>query len=181
MRTDRYSRRGLAVAVTAALVTTVACTAAAAAPVAVTRPAAAVPGWRVVKTIGPDKNNVSGLLTSDSARDAWSVWTGSGPAAVLHSAGGAWTGVPVPAKLNGYVQSAVAIGASSASDFWLFGTYRSTEALRWPGRAWVLQAIPPRVLRRAGGTLTATAAVFGPGNVWVFSVGAGSYAAHYNG
>jgi hypothetical protein len=45
----------------------------------------------------------------------------------------------------------------------------------------VLQAIPSWVLRRAGGTVTATAAVFGPGNVWVFSVGAGSYAAHYNG
>ena len=115
MRTDRYSRRGLAVAAAAALLITAACTAAAAAPVAATRPAAAVPGWRVVKTIGPDRNNVSGLLTSDSAKDAWSVWTGSGPAVVLHSTGGAWASVPVPAKLNGYVRSAVAIGASSAT------------------------------------------------------------------
>lgn len=181
MRTDRYSRRGLAVAAVAALLTTAACTAAAAAPVAATSSAAAVPGWRVVKMIGPDRNNVSGLLTSDSARDAWSVWTGSGPAVVLHSTGSAWASVPVPAKLNGYVPSAVAIGASSATDFWLFGTYRSTEALRWTGRTWVLRAIPSWVLRKAGGTVTATAAVFGPGNVWVFSVGAGSYAAHYNG
>jgi hypothetical protein len=183
MSTDRYSRRGLALTA-AALLTTVACTAATAAPAAAASPARAaapVPGWRVVKTIGPDRNNVSGLLTSDSARDAWSVWTGSGPAVVLHSTGSAWTSVPVPAKLNGYVQSAVAIGASSASDFWLFGTYRSSEALRWTGRAWVLQAIPSWVVRRAGGTVAATAAVFGPGNVWVFSAGAGSYAAHYNG
>jgi len=82
MRTDRYLRRGLILTAAAALLTTVACTAAAAAP---------VPGWRVVKTIGPARNNVSGLLTTDSARDAWSVWTGSGPATVLHSAGGAWT------------------------------------------------------------------------------------------
>lgn len=180
MRTDRYSRRGLALTAAAALLTTVACTAATAAA-SPARAAAPVPGWRVVQTIGPDRNNVSGLLTSDSARDAWSVWTGSGPAVVLHGTGSAWTSVPVPAKLNRYVQSAVAIGASSASDFWLFGMYRSTEALRWTGRAWVLQAIPSWVLRRAGGTVTATAAVFGPGNVWVFSVGAGSYAAHYNG
>jgi hypothetical protein len=177
MRTARYPRSGLAVAAAAALLTTVACTAATAAP----SPAAPVPGWRVVKTIGPDRANVSGLLTADAAKDAWSVWTGSGPAVVLHWTGSAWTRVPVPAKLNGYVQSAVAIGASSASDFWLFGTYRSTEALRWTGKAWVLQAIPSWVLRRAGGTVTATAAVFGPGNVWAFSVGAGSYAARYNG
>src|SRR5215469_8152924 len=154
MRTDRHTHRGLAVAAAAALLTTVACTATAAVQAAATRPAATssaatVPGWRVVKTIGPDTNNVSGLLTADAAKDAWSVWTRTGPAIVLHWTGGAWTRVPVPAKLNGYVQSAVAIGASSASDFWLFGTYRSTEALRWTGRTWVLQAIPSWVLRRA--------------------------------
>ena len=83
MHTDRYPRRGLALVAGAALLTTVACTAA----TAVTSPVAPVPGWRVVKTIGPDKNNVSGLLTADAAKDAWSVWTGTGPAVVLH-----WTG-----------------------------------------------------------------------------------------
>lgn len=189
MRSDRYPRRALTFAAAAALLTTVACTAATAAPAATGGPgaparlaAAPVTGWRVVKTIGPDPNNVSGLLTSDSARDAWSVWTGSGSAIVLHWTGSAWTRVPVPAKLNGYVQSAVAIGASSASDFWLFGTYRGTgAALRWTGRTWVLRAIPSWVLRRASGTVTATAAAFGPGNVWVFSTGAGGYAARYNG
>jgi hypothetical protein len=185
MHTDRYPRRALTLAAATTLFATVACTAATTASLAATtrpaQPAAPVPGWRVVKTIGPDSVNVSGLLTADAARDAWSVWNGSGPATVLHWTGGAWTSVPVPAKLNGYVQSAVAIGASSASDFWLFGTYRTTEALRWTGRTWVLQAIPSWVLRRAGGTVTATAAVFGPGNVWVFSVGTGGYAAHYDG
>ena len=71
MRTDRYSRRGLALAA-AALLTTVACTAATANPGAAAtltaatspaaRTAAPVSGWRVVKTIGPDRVNVSGLL-----------------------------------------------------------------------------------------------------------------------
>ena len=100
MSTGRYSRRGLALTA-AALLTTVACTAATAAPAATAGPARAaapVPGWRVVKTIGPDRNNVSGLLTSDSARDAWSVWTGSGPAVVLHWTGSAWTSVPRAGK-----------------------------------------------------------------------------------
>jgi hypothetical protein len=178
MRTDRFLRRGLTLTAATALLTTVACTVAWTGAAATSAaPAAPVPGWRVVKTIGPDRNNVSGFLVADSARDAWSVWTGSGPAVVLHWTGSAWTPVPVPAKLNGYVQSAVAIGASSASDFWLFGTYGTTEALRWTGRTWVLQPIPAWVLRR----VTVTAAVFSPGNVWVFSPGAGSYAARYNG
>lgn len=189
MRTDRYPRahprRGLAVAAATALLATAACTAAAAAPAAPAGSAhllaTPVPGWRVVKTIGPDSASPSGLLTADSAGDAWSVWTGSGPAVVLHWTGRAWTRVTVPADLNAYADSAVAIGASSASDFWVFGTYRTTEALRWTGGKWVLQAIPSWVLRRAAGTVTATAAVFGPRDVWVFSLGVGGYAARYDG
>jgi len=79
---------------------------------------------------------------------------------VLHWTGSAWTPVPVPAKLNDYVQSVVAIGASSASDFWLFGTYRTTEALRWTGRTWTKVPMPevPTAVSVAGAGIWALGA-----------------------
>jgi hypothetical protein len=196
MRATRNNRRGLTLAVIVALLTTAACgaTAATAGKInhAASRPAgganltgdvtAATPGWRVVKTFGPDPvSGISGLLTAVSATDAWSVWSGSRLSVVEHWTGGAWHSVPLPARLDAYVKSAVSIGASSASDVWLFGTYRTTEALRWTGGEWLLQPIPSWVLRKSSGTVTATSAVFGPRNVWVFSLGAGPYAAHYDG
>jgi hypothetical protein len=144
-------------------------------------PAAPAPGWRVIKRFAPDPDGVSGLLTAATAGDAWSAWSGSKFAVVEHWADGAWHQVPLPARLDGYVRSAVSIGASSPGDVWLFGTDPSTKALRWTGSTWVLQPIPSWVLRRASGTVTATSAVFGPANVWVFSLGNGAYAAHYNG
>jgi hypothetical protein len=83
--------------------------------------------------------------------------------------------------MDAYVRSAVAIGASSASDVWVFGTHPATRALHWNGAKWRLKPIPSWVLRRSPGTVTATTAVFGPANVWVFSLGTGAFAAHYNG
>ena len=79
---------------------------------------------------------------------------------MLHWTGSAWTPVPVPAKLNDYVQSVVAIGASSASDFWLFGTYRTTEALRWTGRTWTKVPMPevPTAVSVAGAGIWALGA-----------------------
>ena len=141
-------------------------------------------GWRVITTVGPYNEGVSGTLTANSAADAWSVWTGTQYTAVERLVGGHWTRVPVPAKLTGYVRSAVAFGGASASDFWLFDSYRADHALRFAGGKWTLQQIPAWVLpqRSGGGGLSAvTASVFGPGNVWVFGLDAGAYAAHYNG
>jgi hypothetical protein len=141
------------------------------------------PGWRVITTIGPYNQNVAGTLTASSARDAWSVWTGTRFTAVERLTGTKWTRVPLPAELTAYARSAVAFGGDSASDFWLFGSQRSTEALRFTGTKWTLAPIPSWVLRHrsGGGGLTVRTAVLGPGNVWVFSLGAGNYAAHYNG
>jgi len=141
-------------------------------------------GWRVITTVGPYNEGVSGTLTANSAADAWSVWTGTQYTAVERLVGGKWTRVPVPAKLTGYVRSAVAFGGASASDFWLFDSYRANRALRFAGGTWTLQQIPAWVLpqRSGGGGLSAvTTSVFGPGNVWVFGLDAGAYAAHYNG
>ncbi len=182
MSAARHTGRGLTLAALAALLTGTACATAAAAPAHVgpASSAAAAARWRVIKTFGPDPgDDISGLLTAVSATDAWSAWSGSRFTTVQHWAGGAWHAVPLPAKLDGYVQTAVSIGASSASNVWLFGSYRTTEALRWTGGRWLLQPIPSWVLRPSSGTLSVTSAVFGPENVWVFSLGAGAYAAHY--
>jgi hypothetical protein len=141
-------------------------------------------GWRVVTTVGPDNENVSGTLSVNSASAAWSVWTGSHYTAVERLVGTEWTRVPVPAQLTGYVRSAVAFGGDSASDFWLFDSYRANHALRFTGGTWSLQQIPAWVLpQRSGGDgLSAvTTSVFGPDNVWVFGLDADAYAAHYNG
>lgn len=141
-------------------------------------------GWRVVTTVGPSNENVSGTLSVNSAEDAWSVWTGSHYTSVERLVGTEWTRVPLPAKLTGYVRSAVAFGGASATDFWLFNSYRANHALRFAGGKWTLQQIPAWVLpqRSGGGGLSAvTASVLSPDNVWVFGLGAGAYAAHYNG
>jgi hypothetical protein len=202
MTITAWNARGFALAATAVTVTAAALGAAACGPAAASAGTSSAgtssagtssagtsqvsgvktPGWRVVQTIGPAKSSVSGLLTADSARDAWSVWTGAGPALVERWTGTAWTRVPLPGKLDADAASAVALGASSASDFWLFDSHRTTAALRWTGGTWRLQPVPSWVLRRdSAGTVTATAAVFSPRNVWVFSLGAGAYAARYDG
>jgi hypothetical protein len=140
-------------------------------------------GWRVVSAIGPYDESVSGTLTATSVRDAWSVWTGTHFTAVERLTGTTWTRVPVPAKFIAYVRSAVAFGGDSATDFWLFSSHRTTQALRFTGAKWTLAAIPAWVLRHqsGGGALTASTAVLGRDNLWVFSLGAGDDAAHYNG
>ena len=141
------------------------------------------PGWRVITTIGPYNQSVSGTLTASSATSAWSVWTGTHFTAVERLAGTKWARVPLPANLTAYARSAVAFGGDSATDFWLFSSHRTTEALRFTGTKWTLAPIPSWVLghRSGGGGPTASTAVLGPDNVWVFSLGAGNYAAHYNG
>jgi hypothetical protein len=145
---------------------------------------AKTPGWRVVATVGPDNQAVTGTVSAGSAKDAWSVWTGTGFTAVERLVGNHWSRVPLPARLAPYVRSAVAFGGDSATDFWLFDSHSANHVLRFTGAAWTLQPIPSWALPRqsGGGGLSAIrTAVFGPGNVWVFGLDAGAYAAHYNG
>jgi hypothetical protein len=140
-------------------------------------------GWRVVTTVGPDNEGVSGTLAASSAADGWSVWIGSHYTAVERLMGTQWARVPIPAKLTGYVRSAVAFDGDSATDFWLFNSYRANQALRYSGGQWTLQRIPAWVLPRrpdGSGLSAVTASVFGPDNVWVFGLDADAYAAHYD-
>jgi hypothetical protein len=145
---------------------------------------AKTPGWRVVATIGPDNQGVTGTVSAGSAKDAWSVWTGTAFTAVERLVGTHWSRVPLPAALTGYARTAVAFGGDSATDFWLFDSHSPDRALRFSGARWTLQAIPSWVLQRQAGGAgrgAVSTAVFGPDNVWVFSLDAGAYAAHYNG
>ena len=189
MRANRHIRRELTLAATAALLTMTACASAATASSggahaagggAAVGTATATPGWRVVETYGPDRRPVSGLLTAVSANDAWATWTGS-ISVVEHWTGRSWHRVTLPPKIAPDVFWPVAIGADPAGDVWLFSAPHPTEAIRLTGGKWVLQPIPRWVLRADSGTISATTAVFGPHNVWVFSLGAGAYAAHYDG
>jgi hypothetical protein len=147
-------------------------------PPSTTLTSASSPGWRVVATIGPRDGQTTGVLTATSARLAWSVWRGTNFTAVERWTGSGWKPLPLPAKFDSYVRSEIAFGGNSANDFWLFNSHSRTRVLRWTGTAWKLQSIPSWVLS-AGSPVTA--AVFGPANVWLFSLGAGAFAAHYNG
>jgi hypothetical protein len=144
---------------------------------------AATPGWRVVATIGPYNESVTGTVNAGSATGAWSVWTGTAFTAVERLDGARWSRVPLPAALADYARSAVAFGGDSATDFWLFNSRSPTHVLRYAGARWTLQPIPPWVLQRppGGGAPSVSAAVFGPDDVWVFGLDAGAYAAHYDG
>ena len=140
-------------------------------------------GWSVSKTLGPASGVWADLFSADSANDAWSTWTALGNFSVEHWTGSAWSAVPVPSSLLKYAKSSVAIGASSASDAWLFS---HGHALRWTGTAWQLQAIPTWVVQLGrAGNYNASAAVFGSRSVWVFSDGlttaSSERAAHWNG
>jgi hypothetical protein len=144
---------------------------------------AKTPGWRVIAKIGPFNKQVTGTLSADSPKVAWSVWAGQGFTAVDYWNGTAWKQVAVPAALTPYVRSAVAFDGYPSDNFWLFDSYRPTEAVRYTGSKWTLQKIPSWVLRMqsGGGGYDVTASASGQFDVWVFSLGAGAYAAHYNG
>jgi hypothetical protein len=138
------------------------------------------PGWRIVATIPPvGEAAVSGAIAANSAGDAWSVLTGTNFAAVYRWTGKSWAKVPLTAVVTPYVESALAFDGDSPGDFWLFSSYRRTQALRWTGTAWKTSALPSWALpAKASG---AAAAAFGPDDVWVFNLRAGAYAGHYNG
>jgi len=149
-----------------------------------TRPRSArTAGWRVVATIGPDNEAVTGAVSAGSATDAWSVWTGTAFTAVERLQGTRWSRVPLPAALTAYARSVVAFGGDSSTDFWLFSSRSATRVLHFDGARWTLQPIPAWILKPRPGAAppSVSAAVFAPDNVWLFGLDAGAYAAHYDG
>jgi hypothetical protein len=146
---------------------------------------ATAPGWRVVQTIGPSTGVWADNFVAASASSAWSTWVAVSHSYVERWTGTAWQQVPVPSKLANDAASSVAIGASSASNAWLFDP---GKVLRWNGSQWHLQQIPTWVVHgNLSGSYNVASAVFSPSSVWVFSEGVDSftspdhYAARYNG
>jgi len=183
MRTNRHFRRGVTLVATAALLTITACAPAATAASGGTHDTAAkTPGWRVVKRFGPDLRPMSGLMSVTSAKNAWTAWTGS-ISFLEHWTRGAWRDVTMPSRVAANLLATDVIGADPEGDVWLFTAFLTDKAIRRTGNGkWLIQPIPPWVVRVTPSSSDPIAAVFGPRNVWVFSLGVGgAYAAHYDG
>jgi hypothetical protein len=150
-------------------------------------------GWSVSQTFGPADGVWGDTFAADSPSDAWTTWVACGPCSgnptelsyLDHWNGSAWSPVTVPAGLAKYAQNPLSIGASSASNAWLFDPH---DVLRWNGTTWSLRSIPDWVVHsNLSGETDIQTAVFSPDSVWVFSLGTDSitspahYAAEYNG
>ena len=149
------------------------------------------PGWRIVRQFGPaNQTTTLGAVTATGPADAWAVGCSdckTGKLLVERWNGKSWRPASLPAAITDNVSSD-AISASSASNVWMFGGSLATNgpvAVRWNGKAWTTSTLPSWVVRfdRAGDVLDVPA-VFGPSNVWNFSLGAfrnPALAAHFDG
>jgi hypothetical protein len=150
--------------------------------------AARTPGWRVIKTIGPDAGatGVNGFLAA-GAKVAWSTWSTCNPCGgskpvetflVQRWNGKSWRTVPMPKALEAKESEfAVGLAASSSTNAWLFNWFQdSTKALRWTGRSWHVVTIPSWVVRgNLSGDVSLAAYAFAPSSAWVFSFGVDSF------
>lgn len=166
--------------------------------------AATASGWKVAATIGKTTQFVTERgLAATGSHDAWSLWStctagaqcdsGKHEMVLAHWNGSTWT-ARRPAALQ-KIWNLTAFGASSASNVWAFGGQpertdqpdKATPAWQWNGRTWVRHTLPSWVIRKDGeGTQDAVAEVFGPKDLWVFTVNGTRttnlrLAGHYNG
>jgi len=158
--------------------------ASATAPAAVREPAAAAPGWRIVKVL---PNAAFDGLTALGPRDAWLGGAGCANAAcdrgnviVRHWDGSAWRVVTPPKAFldNALVQNAGPVVATSPSNAWVFADLANvdtdsfyTQALHWTAKGW---AAPVRL-----NSWVNAAVALSPANIWAFG-GDGSVG-HFNG
>lgn len=154
---------------------------------------AGTPGWRIVRQFGP-ATSTTGLsaMTATGPADAWAVGGSCGGCQVSKLLverwnGRSWRKVSLPAAITDNFSSD-AISASSASNAWMFGSSLGTNGpvtLRWNGKVWTTSKLPSWVERiNPAGDDSDVPAVFGPSNVWNFSLGAlrnPALAAHFNG
>lgn len=156
-------------------------------PAAAAATATTAPRWRVSTTVGPDNGaTYPSALVVTGPQDAWSAWGDCSPCSGPHAAtahwierwsGRRWFKAAIPARLARYVNTEVAIGASSSRDAWVFdGAQVSGRALHWNGTRWAVVQIPGWVVRgNLSGTVSLAVADFGPAGMWVFSLGQESF------
>ena len=153
--------------------------------------------WRTVAQLGPPQGvTYDSYFVATGPDDAWSTWGDCAPCGGSHPAtdywlerwnGRAWHRVALPAEVASRMPDVVALTASSAGDAWLiFGT--GGKVAHWNGGRWKLVTIPAWVVHfNLSGDTDVAAADFGPGGLWVFSLGQDSfkpatyYGAHYDG
>jgi hypothetical protein len=141
--------------------------------------AASSPGWRVVASVGNSSHGeLPGFFAATGPRNAFSSWecvscsrSARADNFIRHWDGRSWRrSISLPVSLN-YPRSVIALGASSSSNLWAFTN--NGRAAIWNGHAWKISSLPTWVLRPSRvGDPFAQAAVFGPGNAWVFCIGA---------
>jgi|HubBroStandDraft_4_1064222.scaffolds.fasta_scaffold151187_2 hypothetical protein len=141
--------------------------------------AATAPGWRVATLVGPSGTMLSSVVAT-SKTDAWSAGTTitsrtqTDRLLVEHFDGRRWRQFPVPTRLQAIrLGSQVLIGASSASNVWVFELLPAhPRMLRWNGRQWIVMSAPSWAFRGGlGGTAGGAVAVFRTAT-WVFSFSA---------
>jgi hypothetical protein len=149
--------------------------------------AASPAGWRLTATVGAATQGSTGFgdFVVTGRKDAWLGATTFNDTAhsevpvIEHWNGSSWRQVSLKPPAGFKVLSA--LGAASSRDVWAFSWDRHV-ALHWNGVNWKAVTMPTWVIRPAGdGGFDLKVAVFGPHDVLVFSMGAGAYAAHYNG
>jgi hypothetical protein len=174
MPVRRAPRRAVAALLLAAATLAAATGIAIASSGASTRP----PGWTLIRTFG-------GVQVSDiagvGARDAWLTGIGGDNTIfVRHWNGSGWRAVETPRAM--VTDGAAVVGASSASNAWVFTFLRPAVAAsyavgwHWTGHAWQSHRFPD-------GTSIDATAVFSPTDVWAFGmIGPGRpYVIRYDG
>jgi hypothetical protein len=158
---------------------------------------ASTPGWRIIRQLGsPDHTTTLFSVSATGARDAWAAGNccAQGQLLVERWNGTSWRRAALPAGIAalGEHESTFAVGASSASNAWIFlgGVLGGDPpggpvVVRWNGKAWTSTRLPTWVERLTGAAeLDEVPAVFGPRDVWDFSLGAfnnPALAAHFDG
>jgi hypothetical protein len=136
-------------------------------------------GWRIVSTVGAaNHNELPGLFAATGRNTAFSSWrcvacstSNRAQDFIRRWNGRTWhPKIALPVPLN-YPRSIISLSASSASNLWAFTS--NGRAGTWNGHGWKVRSLPAWVLRPGRvGEPFAQAAIFGPGNVWVFCIGA---------
>jgi hypothetical protein len=151
---------------------------------------AADTGWRIVATVGATSHNeLPESLTATGPKDAFSAWTCANCSTsdrnldlVLHWNGLHWRSIGLPLPLT-YPRFVTSISASSASNLWAVNDLGKVGI--WNGSRLAVKVLPAWVLRATRmGNPFGQAAVFAPGDAWIFSLGAISepaLAAHFVG